>query len=128
MKYFRLLLNINLGSKEETSMALGSLLDDNTFHEVMISRERRDVIMSVDRVRIRDRIHGDFMKLNLDRHFYIGGVPNVEEGLIIFENFTGCIENMYLNHSNVIAAFKDQFGYEDQFYNYGKSWSLMMNR
>jgi contactin associated protein-like 2 len=39
--------------------------DDNTFHEVMISRERLDVIMSVDRVRIRDRILGDFMKLNL---------------------------------------------------------------
>jgi hypothetical protein len=59
------------------------------------------------------------MKLNLDRHFYIGGVPNVEDGLVIYENFTGCIENMYLNHSNVIAAFKDQFGYDDEFYNYG---------
>jgi len=115
----RLLLNINLGSKLETSMALGSLLDDNTFHDVMISRERRDVIMSVDRVRIRDRIHGDFMKMNLDRHFYIGGVPHVEDGLVVYENFTGCIENMYLNHSNVIAAFKDQFGYEDDFYRYG---------
>ena len=116
----RLLFNINLGARQETSMALGSLLDDNTFHEVMISRERRDIIMSVDRVRIRDRIHGDFMKLNLDRHFFIGGVPNVEDGLVIYENFTGCIENMYLNHSNVIAAFKDQFGYDDEFYNYGE--------
>ena len=38
---FRLLLNLNLGHKEETTMALGSLLDDNLFHEVMISRERR---------------------------------------------------------------------------------------
>ena len=52
----RLLLNINLGGRSETSMALGSLLDDNTFHEVFISRERRDVILSVDRVRIRDRV------------------------------------------------------------------------
>jgi contactin associated protein-like 2 len=35
----RLLLNINLGGKQETSMALGSLLDDNLFHEVVISRQ-----------------------------------------------------------------------------------------
>ena len=63
----RLLFNINLGGRQETSMALGSLLDDNLFHEVAISRERRDIILSVDRVKIRDRIHGDFHKLNLDR-------------------------------------------------------------
>ena len=37
----RLLLNINLGSRLETSMALGSLLDDNVYHEVVISRNRR---------------------------------------------------------------------------------------
>merc|ERR1719189_2674538 len=55
----RLLLNINLGhvpgkshTDLETSMALGSLLDDNIFHEVYLSRERRDVILSVDRVKI----------------------------------------------------------------------------
>ena len=107
----RLLLNINLGHKEETSMALGSLLDDNLFHEVMISRERRDVILSVDRVRTRDRIKGDFHKLNLDRDLYIGGVPHVEEGLVVFENFTGCIENMYLNHSNVIAGGSTHYFY-----------------
>ena len=37
----RLLLNINLGSRLETSMALGSLLDDNVYHEVVISRNRK---------------------------------------------------------------------------------------
>ena len=112
----RLLLNINLGhvpgkshTDLETSMALGSLLDDNIFHEVYLSRERRDVILSVDRVKIRDRIKGDFVKLNLDRQIYIGGAPHVEEGLVVFENFTGCIENMYLNHSNVIASFTKPF-------------------
>jgi len=114
----RLLLNINLGHREETSMALGSLLDDNLFHEVMISRERRDVILSVDRVRIRDRIKGDFHKLNLDRNLYIGGVPHVEDGLVVFENFTGCIENMYLNHTNIIRSFSDRLYYEDKYYLY----------
>ena len=77
-------------------MALGSLLDNNLFHEVMISRERRDVILSVDRVRIRDRIRGDFHKLNLDRELYIGGVENVEDGLVVFENFTGKFFHKYV--------------------------------
>ena len=49
---------------------------------------------------------------------YIGGVPHVEEGLVIYENFTGCIKNMYLNHSNVIAGYKDGLAYDDRFYNY----------
>ncbi len=114
----RLLLNLNLGGSRTTSMALGSLLDDNLFHEVVISRQRRDVILSVDRVRIRDRIQSDFHRLNLDRNLYIGGVPKVEEGLVVYENFDGCIENMYLNHSNVIAGFKDRLAYDDRFYNY----------
>ncbi len=38
----RLLLNINLGGRQETSMALGSLLDNNLFHEVVISRSVQD--------------------------------------------------------------------------------------
>ena len=51
----RLLLNINLGHSEETSLSLGSLMDDGAYHDVEISRERRDVVLSVDRVKIRDR-------------------------------------------------------------------------
>ena len=95
--------------------------------QVYMSRERRDVILSVDRVKIRDRIKGDFVKLNLDRQIYIGGAPHVEEGLVVFENFTGCIENMYLNHSNVISAFKNQF-YQDQLNRYediGKNFTKL---
>jgi contactin associated protein-like 2 len=67
---------------QETSMALGSLLDDNTFHEVAISREKRELVLSVDRVRIREKISGDFLKMNLDRVFFIGGVPRIEQGLV----------------------------------------------
>ena len=125
----RLLLNINLGARrtgmtgaqnQETSLTLGSLLDNNIFHEVMISRNRRDIVLSVDRVRIKDRIQGEFNKLDLDGFLYIGGVPYVQRGLVIYENFTGCIENLYLNHTNVIAAYRDRIGnpYETEVYQY----------
>lgn len=42
---------------------------------------------------------------------YIGGVPNFQEGLVVYQNFTGCIENMYLNNTNVIQDLKQ--GYEN---------------
>ena len=105
---------------QETSLTLGSLLDDNVFHEVMISRNRRDIVLSVDRVTIRDRIRGEFNKLDLDQALFIGGVPYVQRGLVIYQNFTGCIENLYVNHTNVIAAYADRLGnpYEKEIYNY----------
>ncbi|XP_063893286.1 neurexin-4 isoform X2 [Helicoverpa armigera] len=106
----RLVLNIDLGSGTSTSLSVGSLLDDNIWHDVVISRNRRSVIFSVDRVIVQDRIKGEFSRLNLNRAFYIGGVPNFQEGLVVNQNFTGCIENMYLNATNVIQDLKQ--GYE----------------
>jgi len=117
----RLLLNINLGASKgglnsdtrtELSMTLGSLLDDNVFHEIYIQREFRDISLSVDRVIIRDKIPGMFNKLDLDGELYIGGVPHVQRGLVVYDNFTGCIENLYLNHTNVIFAYNNPLDYE----------------
>ncbi|KAL4707615.1 hypothetical protein ACJJTC_014720 [Scirpophaga incertulas] len=105
----RLLLNLDLGSGTPTSMSVGSLLDDNIWHDVVISRNRRDVLFSVDRVVVQDRIKGEFSRLNLNRALYIGGVPNIQEGLVVNLNFTGCIENMYLNATNVIQELKQGY-------------------
>jgi len=60
-------LNIDLGSKMVTSLSVGSLLDDNIWHDVVISRNRRDILFSVDRVVVQERIKGDFNRLNLNR-------------------------------------------------------------
>ncbi|CAG9559489.1 unnamed protein product [Danaus chrysippus] len=106
----RLVLNIDLGSGKATSLSAGSLLDDNTWHDALVSRARRDLVFSVDRVVMRARIKGEFSRLNLNRAIYIGGVPNFQEGLVVTQNFTGCIENMYLNATNVIQELKQ--GYE----------------
>lgn len=63
----RMLLNIDLGSGIMTSLSVGSLLDDNIWHDVVISRNRRDLVFSVDRVMVQDRIKGEFSRLNLNR-------------------------------------------------------------
>nr|CAD7572109.1 unnamed protein product [Timema californicum] len=111
----RLLLNIDLGAGIMTSLSVGSLLDDNIWHDVVISRNRRDIVFSVDRVVIRGRVKGEFYRLNLNRGFYIGGVPNKQDGLIVTQNFTGCMENLYLNSTNIIRTIKEANSYQNYF-------------
>lgn len=111
----RMLLNIDLGAGIMSSLSVGSLLDDNIWHDVVISRNRKDIMFSVDRVQIRGRIKGEFYRLNLNRGFYIGGVPNKQDGLLVTQNFTGCMENLYLNTTNVISSIKEATSYGDTY-------------
>jgi len=62
-----MLLNIDLGSGIMTSLSVGSLLDDNLWHDVLISRNRKDIWFSVDRVYVKGRIKGEFHRLDLNR-------------------------------------------------------------
>lgn len=50
-----------------TSLSVGSLLDDNAWHDVEIRREQRNITFLVDRVRIDDIILGDFKRLDLNQ-------------------------------------------------------------
>ncbi|KAG8229611.1 hypothetical protein J437_LFUL002336 [Ladona fulva] len=111
LKDNRMLLNIDLGSGMMTSLSVGSLLDDNLWHDVVISRNRREIVFSVDRVMIQGTIKGEFARLNLNRGFYIGGVPNKQVGLSVVQNFTGCMENLYLNSTNFIYEIKNHDEY-----------------
>lgn len=56
-----------LGSQIMTSLSVGSLLDDNIWHEVIIMRNKLEVVFSVDRVTIQGRIKGEFERLDLNR-------------------------------------------------------------
>ena len=82
---------------QKTSLTLDLLLDYNGFHEVIIVRGKRDLVLSM---------------LFSCSDLYIGGLPYVQSGLVIYKNFTGCMENLYLNHSNVFAANVDRTGWE----------------
>ncbi|XP_076625165.1 neurexin-4 isoform X3 [Colletes latitarsis] len=107
LKDNRMLLNIDLGSGIMTSLSVGSLLDDNMWHDVLISRNRKNISFSVDRVLIKGRIKGEFHRLDLNRALYIGGVPNKQDGLVVNQNFTGCIENFYLNATSIIHDLRE---------------------
>lgn len=54
------------GSGLITSLSVGSLLDDNIWHDVVISRNFKEIIFSVDRVSITGTVNGDYAVLNLN--------------------------------------------------------------
>lgn len=115
----RMILNINLGSSLMTSFSVGSLLDDNVWHDVVISRNRRDILFSVDRVVVAGKIKGEFHNLDLNRMLYVGGVSTKEEGLVVNQNYTGCIENLYLNTTNFVQELKAAYA-ENQYSRFEK--------
>lgn len=110
LKDNRMVLNVDLGSGIMTTLSVGSLLDDNVWHDVVLSRIRRDIVLSVDRVVVQGRVKGEFSKLNLNRAFYVGGVPNIQEGIVVLQNYTGCVENLFLNNTNFVREVK--YAYE----------------
>lgn len=104
----KLVLSVDLGGEGiVTNVTCGSLLDDNIWHDVYIWRKRRELVFTVDRVVVQRHIRGDFFQLDLNREMYIGGLPNFnQEGVAVVANFTGCIENLFFNDTNVIARVK----------------------
>lgn len=105
----KLIYSINLGGVGMMqNISAGSLLDDNTWHDVSIDRYGRSILMSVDRVIVKQRLRGDFTRLNLDLDLWIGGLPELIYGEVDMRaNFTGCIENLMLNSTNIGSELKD---------------------
>lgn len=96
------------GSGKVQNITAGSLLDDNTWHDVAIDRYGKDVILSVDRVVVKRRLSGDFVRLNLNLDLWIGGLPSLMYTDVgIRSNFTGCIENLLVNNTNIATELKE---------------------
>ncbi|XP_045134698.1 neurexin-4-like isoform X1 [Portunus trituberculatus] len=120
----RMVLNVNLGSRFLTSLSVGSLLDDNSWHDVEIRREQRNITFLVDRVRVDEIILGDFKRLNLNKELYIGGVPNLQLGMKARVNFTGCMENLFINGTAIVPEMRESDDYYS-YYNSRPKYSLI---
>ena len=105
----KLIYSVNLGGVGKVqSVSAGSLLDDNTWHDVSIDRYGRSVIMSVDRVVVKEHLDGEFIRLNLDLDLWIGGLPNlIYNSIGVRTNFTGCLENLMFNSTSIGAELKE---------------------
>ncbi|XP_048373549.1 contactin-associated protein 1 [Sphaerodactylus townsendi] len=104
LRQARLVLNMSLGnsllntSGGETTMTLGSLLDDQHWHQFRLDRYRQFVNFSLDGEVVRFRLNGAFEQLDLDTEVFFGGVINhMKQRLAYRPNFRGCMENIVYN-------------------------------
>uniref|UniRef100_A0A8D2LRY8 Contactin associated protein 1 n=1 Tax=Varanus komodoensis TaxID=61221 RepID=A0A8D2LRY8_VARKO len=82
----------------ETTMKLGSLLDDQHWHQFRLDRYRQYVNFSLDGEVLQFRLNGEFEQLDLDSEIFFGGVMNHEKQRLAYrQNFRGCMENIAYN-------------------------------
>ncbi|XP_029394988.1 contactin-associated protein-like 5 [Mus pahari] len=109
----RLALYLNLDdSKARLSstvplVILGSLLDDQHWHSVLLERVGKQANFTVDMNTQHFRTKGDTDSLDIDYELSFGGIPVPSKpGTFLKKNFHGCIENLYYNGVNIIDLAK----------------------
>uniref|UniRef100_A0AAY4AZZ4 Contactin-associated protein-like 5 n=1 Tax=Denticeps clupeoides TaxID=299321 RepID=A0AAY4AZZ4_9TELE len=109
----RLALHLNLddtrvrSSSARAVVTLGSLLDDQHWHSVLIERFNKQVNFTLDRYTQHFRTKGDGDSLEVDYELSFGGIPLPgKPGTFLRRNFHGCMENLYYNGVNVIDLAK----------------------
>ncbi|KAM9508715.1 contactin-associated protein-like 4 isoform 3-T3 [Guaruba guarouba] len=105
----KLSLLINLGdtkthpSNAQINIKLGSLLDDQQWHSVLIEQFNNQVNFTVDKHTHHFHSKGEFNYLDLDYELSFGGMPVPgKSGTLSHGNFHGCFENIYYNGVNII--------------------------
>ncbi|CAD7689172.1 unnamed protein product [Nyctereutes procyonoides] len=111
----RLFLLINSGEAKLPSthtlinLTLGSLLDDQHWHSVLIQHVGKQVNFTVDEHRHRFHAQGEFSYLDLDHEISFGGIPAPGKSVSFpHKNFHGCLENLYYNGVDIIDLAKRQ--------------------
>uniref|UniRef100_A0A670JKM7 Contactin associated protein family member 4 n=1 Tax=Podarcis muralis TaxID=64176 RepID=A0A670JKM7_PODMU len=109
----KLSLLINIGDAKiysadaQVNITLGSLLDDQHWHSVLIEHFNNQVNFTVDKHTHHFHAKGEFNYLDLDYELSFGGIPVPgKSGLLPWKNFHGCFENLYYNGVNIIDLAK----------------------
>ncbi|XP_023412466.1 contactin-associated protein-like 4 isoform X6 [Loxodonta africana] len=109
----RLFLLINSGEAKLPSthmlvnLTLGSLLDDQHWHSVLIQCLGKQVNFTVDEHRRCSHTQGEFSYLDLDYEISFGGIPAAGKSVSFPQkNFHGCLENLYYNGVDIIDLVK----------------------
>ncbi|XP_029394544.1 contactin-associated protein like 5-2 [Mus pahari] len=109
----RLALYLNLDDSKARlstvtpSAMLGSLLDDQHWHSVLLERVGKQANFTLDRNTQHFRTKGDTDALDIDYELSFGGIPVPSKpGTFLKKNFQGCIENLYYNGVNIIDLAK----------------------
>ncbi|XP_040838274.1 contactin-associated protein-like 4 isoform X2 [Ochotona curzoniae] len=89
------------------SLTLGSLLDDQHWHSVLVQCLGKQVNFTVDEHRHRFHAQGEYAHLHLDHEISFGGIPAPGKSVSFpYRNFSGCLENLYYNGVDIINLAK----------------------
>ncbi|CAH7058248.1 Cntnap4 [Phodopus roborovskii] len=109
----KLFLLINSGearlmsSSTLINLTLGSLLDDQHWHSVLIQRLGKQVNFTVDEHRRHFHAQGEFNYLDLDYEISFGGISAPAKSVsLLYKHFHGCLENLYYNGVDIIGLAK----------------------
>uniref|UniRef100_A0A1B0GWV0 Contactin associated protein-like 5A n=1 Tax=Rattus norvegicus TaxID=10116 RepID=A0A1B0GWV0_RAT len=109
----RLALYLNLDdSKARLSstvplVIMGSLLDDQHWHSVLLERVGKQANFTVDMNTQHFQTKGETDALDIDYELSFGGIPVPSKpGTFVKKNFHGCMENLYYNGVNIIDLAK----------------------
>ncbi|XP_021550062.1 contactin-associated protein-like 3 [Neomonachus schauinslandi] len=109
----KLILSLNSGHANLPSpdtcltLTLGSLLDDQHWHSVLIELLNTHVNFTVDRHTQHFQAKGESSYLDLDYEISFGGIPGHRKSVAFpHKNFHGCFENLYYNGVDVIELSK----------------------
>uniref|UniRef100_A0A8B9TNU6 Contactin-associated protein-like 4 n=1 Tax=Anas platyrhynchos TaxID=8839 RepID=A0A8B9TNU6_ANAPL len=90
-------------SNTQINITLGSLLDDQHWHSVLIEHFNNQVNFTVDKHTHHFHAKGEFNYLDLDYELSFGGIPVPgKSGALSRRNFHGCFENVYYNGVSII--------------------------
>uniref|UniRef100_A0A8B9EFL2 Contactin-associated protein-like 4 n=1 Tax=Anser cygnoides TaxID=8845 RepID=A0A8B9EFL2_ANSCY len=90
-------------SNTQINITLGSLLDDQHWHSVLIEHFNNQVNFTVDKHTHHFHAKGEFNYLDLDYELSFGGIPVPgKSGALSRRNFHGCFENIYYNGVSII--------------------------
>uniref|UniRef100_A0A7N5KBG2 Contactin-associated protein-like 3 n=1 Tax=Ailuropoda melanoleuca TaxID=9646 RepID=A0A7N5KBG2_AILME len=89
------------------TLTLGSLLDDQHWHSVLIELLNSHVNFTVDRHTQHFQAKGESSYLDLDYEISFGGIPGHGKSVAFpHKNFHGCFENLYYNGVDIIDLSK----------------------
>ncbi|CDQ92575.1 unnamed protein product [Oncorhynchus mykiss] len=92
-----LVINLGSGAFEALVEPTNGKFNDNAWHEVRITRNLRQVTVSVDGIlSTTGYTQEDYTMLGSDDFFYIGGSPNTADlpGSPVSNNFMGCLKDV----------------------------------
>ncbi|XP_057354459.1 contactin-associated protein-like 4 isoform X3 [Manis pentadactyla] len=111
----KLTLLLNSGSTNLPSpgahkaLSLGSLLDDQHWHSLLIEVHGSHIRFTVDRHTHHFQATGESSFLDLDNEVSFGGIPGHRKSMAFpHRNFDGCFENLYYNGVDIIDLSKKQ--------------------